>query len=64
MLSLPVVADNMRTWDRVRPQERLAPRLEALLKPQIYQTVCGVSPAKDAGQTPPARPMLSATTSS
>jgi len=64
LLPLPVVTDNMRTRDRIKPEKRLAPRLEALPKPQIYQTVRGVRPAKDAGQTPSARPMLSATTSS
>ncbi len=64
LIPLPVVADNMRTRDRFKPQQRLEPRPEALPKPQISRTVRGVRPAENTGQTPPARSMLSATTSS
>jgi len=64
ILALPVVADNMRTRDRYKPEKRLESRPETLPKPQIFRTVHGVRPARNASQTPLARLMLSATTSS
>ena len=50
-MSLPVVADSMRTGDRFKPQKRLEPRPEALPKPQISRTVRGVEPAKKRRST-------------
>ena len=43
-LPLPVVVEYMRPRDRGKPQERLAPRPEALHNPQISRTVRGVRP--------------------
>ena len=44
---LPVTADNMRSWDRVKPEKRLGPRPERLPKPQVSRTVRGVMPARN-----------------
>ena len=46
LLTLPVIADNMRPRDRGKPQERLAPRPKALPKPQISRPVRGVRPER------------------
>jgi len=60
----PVAADNMRSWDRSKPEERLEPRSEPLQKSQVSRTVRGVKSARNADSTPPSRPMLSTATCS
>ena len=37
----------MRPWDRIKPEERLGPRLEPLHKSQVSQTDRGVMPASN-----------------
>ena len=43
----PVATDNMRPWDRVKPEERLGPRPEPLHKSQVSRTVRGVTSARN-----------------
>ena len=45
-MSSPIVADDMRAWDRAKPEERLDPRPEPLPKPQVSRPVRGVRPGK------------------
>jgi len=42
----PVTTDDMRSWDRAEPENRLVPRPEQLPNPQLSRPVRGVSPAK------------------